>query len=74
MYFAEYPSTCTMLKSDELETPSGYHWIQPNKDEPPFKVFCNMTDKNETGMTVISHDSEESTYVKGYEDRGSYKK
>ena len=31
-----------------------------------------MTDKNGTGVTVVSHDSENRTKVKGHEDRGSY--
>ena len=70
----DYPSTCTILKSNEPKTLSGYYKIQPNKDEPPFKAFCNMTDKNEIGVTVFSHDSEESTHVTGYEAKGSYRK
>ena len=32
----------------------------------PFSVFCDMTDKNGVGVTVLSHDSEGRTYVKGY--------
>ena len=63
-----------MLKSDELRTLSGYYNIQTNKDQPPFKAFCNMTDKNETGVTVINHDSEARKRVTGYGDSGSYKK
>ena len=31
-----------------------------------------MTDKNGVGVTVVSHDSENRTWVKGYEGRGSY--
>ena len=30
----------------------------------PFTVFCNMTDKNKVGVTVISHDSEDRTLVR----------
>jgi hypothetical protein len=33
-----------------------------------------MTGKNGTGVTVLSHDSEESTHVIGYESKGEYKK
>lgn len=33
-----------------------------------------MTDKKGVGMTVISHDDESRTYVRGDEDRGSYKR
>ena len=63
-----------MLKSDDPETPSGYYMIQPNENEAPFTVYCDMTDKNGTGVTVVSHDSEESTHVIGYEGKGEYKK
>ena len=38
----------------------------------PFKVFCDMTDKDGIGVTVISHDSESRTLVDGFDDRGSY--
>ena len=31
-----------------------------------------MTDKNGTGVTVVSHDSENNTTVQGYEASGSY--
>ena len=31
-----------------------------------------MTDKNGTGVTVVSHDSENRTKVKGYDPKGSY--
>ena len=31
-----------------------------------------MTDKNGTGVTVVSHDSENRTKVNGYDSRGSY--
>ena len=31
-----------------------------------------MTDKNGVGVTIISHDSEARTHVKGYEESGSY--
>ena len=63
-----------MLKIDEPETNSGYHMIQPNKDKPPFNVFCNMKYKNGAGVTTFSHDSQKSTHVNGYEDKGKYRK
>ena len=33
----------------------------------PFTVYCDMSDKNGVGVTVISHDSEGRTHVKGCE-------
>ena len=38
----------------------------------PFTAYCDTTAKNGIGVTVISHDSESRTLVKGYESRGSY--
>ena len=38
----------------------------------PFIVYCDMTDKNGVGVTVISHDSESRTHVKGCEGAGCY--
>ena len=38
----------------------------------PFTVYCDMTDKNGVGVTVISHDSESRTHVKGCEGAGCY--
>ncbi|XP_068726896.1 uncharacterized protein [Montipora capricornis] len=53
---------------------SGNYIIDP--DGPgglaPFNVYCDMKDKNGVGVTVISHNSESRTYVKGYESQGSY--
>ncbi|CAB4025534.1 Hypothetical predicted protein, partial [Paramuricea clavata] len=40
----------------------------------PFAVYCDMTSKNEVGVTVIGHNSESRTKVNGYEQRGSYRK
>ena len=37
-----------------------------------YDVICDMTDKNGVGVTVISHDSENRTRVKGCEPRGCY--
>ena len=53
---------------------SGNYVIDPDGDGglPPFDVTCNMTEKNGVGVTVISHDSESRTLVKGYEGKGSY--
>ena len=38
----------------------------------PFTAYCDMTDKNGVGVTVISHDSESRTHVKGCEEAGCY--
>ena len=38
----------------------------------PFTVYCDMSDKNGVGVTVISHDSERRTLVQGCEPPGCY--
>ena len=53
---------------------SGNYVIDPDGSGglAPFTVYCDMSDKNGVGVTVISHNSESRTYVNGYESRGSY--
>ena len=38
----------------------------------PFTVYCDMSDKNGVGVTVISHDCESRTLVDGCGSRGCY--
>ena len=35
-------------------------------------MYCDMTDKNRVGVTVISHNGERRTLVNGYEHPGKY--
>ena len=35
-------------------------------------MYCDMTDKNGVGVTVVGHDSEARTLVNGYEGQGTY--
>ena len=44
---------------------SGSYVIDPDGEggQASFYVFCDMTDKNGVGVTVISHDSESRTFV-----------
>ena len=53
---------------------SGNYKIDP--DGPgglaSFTVYCDMSDKNGIGVTVISHDSESRTHVQGCEPGGCY--
>ena len=80
LYVYALPS-CRDIKNRQLASKSfpmdtsGYYFIDPDgggTGEEPFKVFCNMTMYNDNGVTVISHDSENSTLVDGYEEGGSY--
>ncbi len=68
-----YLPTCDSLKKYGV-TKSDYYLINPSEDqfEKPFKVFCEMG--GQSGVTVVSHDSEARTKVDGYRYRGSYSK
>ena len=51
----------------------GYYNINPTKNKlSDFQVFCDMTSKGGSGVTVMGHDSESRTKVDGYEAPGSY--
>ena len=45
---------------------SGNYDIDPDREGglAPFTVYCDMTEKNGVGVTVISHDSESTTKVR----------
>ena len=66
--------SCSEIKYYSPQATSGAYVIDPDDEgsHKPFTVFCDMTDKNGVGVTVISHDSEARMHVKGYEPRGSY--
>ena len=53
---------------------SGNYVIDPDgtRGLAAFTVYCDMSDKNGVGVTVISHDSESRTHVNGLEPAGSY--
>ena len=62
------------IKSLSPEVSPGSYVIDPDGEGgcEPVVVFCNMTEKNGTGVTVISHDSENRTLAKGNSSQGSY--
>ena len=68
------PKSCSDLKRFDPTAQQGNYTIDPDGvgGLEPFTAYCNMTDKNGVGVTVISHDSESRTSVKGYEGKGSY--
>ena len=55
--------TCSDIKHSYPRTPSDFYVIDPDGEggEKPFKVFCDMADKDGVGVTVVSHDSENRT-------------
>ena len=66
-------TSCSVIKNN-VSSVSGNYVIDPDGEGgmAPFTVHCNMTAKNGVGVTVISHDSESRTSVKGYEGQGSF--
>ena len=68
-----YPQTCGTVKAN-LNKTSGWYIIDPDgpEGEAPFQVYCNMTDKDGIGVTVISHDSENRTRVTSCSADGCY--
>ena len=66
-------TSCSVIRK-YVSGVSGNYVIDPDGTGglAPFTVHCDMTDNNGVGVTVISHNSESRTYVRGYGYRGSY--
>ncbi|XP_068722444.1 uncharacterized protein [Montipora capricornis] len=66
-------TSCSVIRK-YVTRESGNYVIDPDGAGglAPFRVYCNMTDKNGVGVTVISHDSESRTHVQGCESAGCY--
>ena len=69
-------TSCSVIRK-YVSIVSGNYVIDPDGSGglAPFTVYCDMTDKNEVGVTVISHNSERRTYVyngRRYGGHGSY--
>ena len=66
-------ASCSVIRK-YVSSVSENYVIDPDGSggQAPFTVHCDMIDKNGVGVTVISHNSESRTYVKGYSGRGSY--
>ena len=68
-----FATSCSVIRK-YVSSASGNYVIDPdgNGGLAPFTVYCDMSDKNGVGVTVISHDSESRTYVQGCEPKGCY--
>ena len=66
-------TSCSVIRK-HVSSVSGNYVIDPDDAGvlTPFTVYCDMSDKNGTGVTVISHDSESRTHVNGCEPEGCY--
>ena len=67
------PSSCSVIRK-YVSSSSGNYLIDPDGAGglAPFTVYCDMSDKDGVGVTVISHDSERRTLVDGYDGKGDY--
>ena len=65
--------SCSVIKK-YTSSASGNYVIDPDGAGglAPFTVYCDMSDKNGAGVTVISHDSESRTHVDGCNPAGCY--
>ena len=68
-----HASSCSVIRKDARSV-SGNYVIDPEGKGglAPFTVYCDMGDKRGVGVTVISHDSESRTHVRGCENNGCY--
>ena len=66
--------TCSDIKQSYPGTSSDSYVIDPDGEGgvKPFKVYCDMTDKDGIGVTVVSHDSESRMLVDGFRSQGLY--
>ena len=67
------PSSCSAIRK-YVSSSSGNYVIDPDGAGglAPFTAYCEMSDKNGVGVTVVSHDSESRTLVDGYDGKGDY--
>ena len=66
-------TSCSVIRK-YISSASGNYVIDPDGEGglEPFTVYCDMSDKNGVGVTIISHDSESRTLVDGCHDPGCY--
>ena len=66
-------TSCSVIQKHVIRR-SGNYVIDPDGTGglAPFTEYCDMSDKNGVGVTVISHDSESRILVDGYTYSGSY--
>jgi len=65
--------SCSVIRK-YVSSVSGSYVIDPDGAGglASFTVYCDMSDKNGVGVTIISHDSDSRTLVDGYKYHGSY--
>ena len=66
-------TSCSVIRK-YASSVSGNYVIDPDGEGglEPFTVYCDMSDKNGVGVTVVSHDSESRTLADGCSSSGCY--
>ena len=66
--------SCSYIKAGYSEAPSGNYTIDPDSQggEDPFVVYCDMIEKNGTGVTAIGHDNVGRSHVRGCNTPGCF--
>ena len=66
--------SCSHVKAGYPKAPSGNYTIDPDSEggEDPFVVYCDMSDKNRIGVTVVGHDRKERSHVRNCNTSGCY--
>ena len=66
--------SCSHIKAGYPGAPSGNYTIDPDSEggKDPFVVYCDMSDTNIIGVTVVGHDREERSHVKNCNTPGCY--
>ena len=66
--------SCASFRKTNPLARSGMYFVKPEGLNYSVQVFCDMTSKNGSGVTVIGHDSETRSFVRGYDPPGSYQR
>ena len=66
-------ASCSVIRK-HVSSVSENYIINPDGDGglAPFSVYCDTSDKNGVGVTVISHNSQSRTLLDGHRSAGSY--
>ena len=69
----KFPESCSIIWKF-VTSISGSYVIDSDGDGgvEPFVVYCNMTERDEVGVTIVSHDSEDRILVDGCDPKGCY--
>lgn len=69
----KYPESCSIIRTFVTRI-SGSYVIAPDGvgGVDLFVVYCNMTERDHIGVTIVSHDSEDRILVDGCESKGCY--